>query len=102
MDAKELKDHLHGISSFLVKNFDRDAGLADLAFEVVKEPEGRESRECALVDICLAIGFTVGHLFETVDPETRNHLDAIKTTIRDRGSLPFLPRERKSQATLTK
>jgi len=93
MEAKEFKEHIKEISSFFIEHFDRDVKLAEKVYEV--EEEG-EDRDCRLVDASLAIGFAVGQFFEVTDAKICEHLDAIKQAIREKGLLPYLPRERKA------
>lgn len=44
--------------------------------------------------IAFAIGFCLGQLFDLTDPDIQAHVEAIKGVIREKGLLPYLPRER--------
>jgi hypothetical protein len=49
-----------------------------------------------------SFGYVIGQSFEITGPDAKNDLEAIQKIIREKAILPYLPREKKAQATLTK
>ena len=41
-------------------------------------------------------GFTMGNILDVTDPKIQAHVDTVKQVIRDKGLLPYVPRERKA------
>jgi len=47
-------------------------------------------------NIAFVLGFIIGHEFDVTYPEAQADIEAIKQEIREKGLLPYLPRERRA------
>lgn len=51
--------------------------------------------ECDLFEVGFSLGYVIGQSFDIPYPEVRRAIESIKTVIKEKALLPYLPRERR-------
>ena len=96
METKELKEQIGRVEHFIIKHFDEDGKLGGFAREIAEDQNDPENVLTACVDTCLAVGFILGQLFEVIDPDIQADIETFRSVTREKGLLPYLPREKKA------
>jgi hypothetical protein len=94
--SREPNKMNHGFWNDLSGFHEMTEGMEDKTFNKWVDIMGKHAA------LAFASGYALGQMFDLLDEETLDDLDTVKQAIRDKALLPYLPRERKAEATLTK